>query len=178
MVAPPHRRLRYRMTPTPAGSRDVHTHAMSMTDLSRGTFSAGTGISPSTESASAAATDSRKEGERVLIHFLNASATEMCGSRWRVTVSRSSRWMAILCRIPKWWTSSNLGGLWTAWMQWSRWRLPAFGSSARLRTGIVAKEWASSCGACEPQWQTSVGASAGRLMGPRDFWRPESRTAA
>jgi FtsP/CotA-like multicopper oxidase with cupredoxin domain len=34
-----HGHLRYRLTPTPAGFRYVHTHAMAMGDLSRGTFS-------------------------------------------------------------------------------------------------------------------------------------------
>ena len=33
-----HERLRYRLTPVPAGFRYVHTHAMSMANLSRGTF--------------------------------------------------------------------------------------------------------------------------------------------
>ncbi len=34
----PHGRLRYRMVPVPSGCRYVHTHAMSMADLNRGTF--------------------------------------------------------------------------------------------------------------------------------------------
>ena len=38
LVVPAHGRLRYRLTPTPAGSRYVHTHAMSMANLDRGTF--------------------------------------------------------------------------------------------------------------------------------------------
>jgi len=35
---PAHGRLRYRMTPYPSGFRYVHTHAMAMSDLNRGTF--------------------------------------------------------------------------------------------------------------------------------------------
>jgi FtsP/CotA-like multicopper oxidase with cupredoxin domain len=35
---PAHGRLRYRLTPLPAGCRYVHTHAMAMSDLSRGAF--------------------------------------------------------------------------------------------------------------------------------------------
>jgi FtsP/CotA-like multicopper oxidase with cupredoxin domain len=35
---PAHGRLRYRMTPFPSGCRFVHTHAMAMGDLGRGTF--------------------------------------------------------------------------------------------------------------------------------------------
>jgi FtsP/CotA-like multicopper oxidase with cupredoxin domain len=35
---PAHGRLRYRLTPSPSGSRYVHTHAMSMSDLNCGTF--------------------------------------------------------------------------------------------------------------------------------------------
>ena len=38
LVAPPHGRLRYRLTPQPSGARFVHTHVMPMDDLSRGTF--------------------------------------------------------------------------------------------------------------------------------------------
>jgi FtsP/CotA-like multicopper oxidase with cupredoxin domain len=33
-----HGRVQYRLTPVPAGFRYVHTHAMSMANLSRGTF--------------------------------------------------------------------------------------------------------------------------------------------
>ena len=36
---PAHGSLRYQMTPVPSGSRYVHTHAMAMGDLGRGTFS-------------------------------------------------------------------------------------------------------------------------------------------
>jgi FtsP/CotA-like multicopper oxidase with cupredoxin domain len=35
---PAHGRLRYQLVPTPSGSRYVHTHSMSMSDLNRGTF--------------------------------------------------------------------------------------------------------------------------------------------
>jgi FtsP/CotA-like multicopper oxidase with cupredoxin domain len=35
---PAHGHLRYRLTPQPAGARFVHTHAMPMSDLSRGTY--------------------------------------------------------------------------------------------------------------------------------------------
>ena len=38
LQAPPHGRLRYRLTPQPAGARFVHTHVMPMSDLSRGTY--------------------------------------------------------------------------------------------------------------------------------------------
>jgi len=38
LVVPAHGRLRYRLTPQPSGSRFVHTHAMAMSDLSRGVF--------------------------------------------------------------------------------------------------------------------------------------------
>ena len=38
LVAPPHGRLRYRLTPRPAGARWVHSHAMSMSDVNRGTY--------------------------------------------------------------------------------------------------------------------------------------------
>ena len=38
LAVPPHGRLRYRMVPVPSGCRYVHTHAMSMGDLNRGTF--------------------------------------------------------------------------------------------------------------------------------------------
>src|SRR5262249_12181507 len=38
LVVPANGRLRYRITPTPSGSRYVHTHAMSMNNLNRGTF--------------------------------------------------------------------------------------------------------------------------------------------
>jgi FtsP/CotA-like multicopper oxidase with cupredoxin domain len=39
MMAPAHGRLRYRMTPSPAGARWVHSHMMSMSDVNRGTYS-------------------------------------------------------------------------------------------------------------------------------------------
>lgn len=35
---PPHGRIRYTLTPQPAGSRFVHTHTMPMSDVSRGTY--------------------------------------------------------------------------------------------------------------------------------------------
>jgi FtsP/CotA-like multicopper oxidase with cupredoxin domain len=35
---PAHGHLRYRLTPQPAGARFVHTHVMSMSDVSRGTY--------------------------------------------------------------------------------------------------------------------------------------------
>lgn len=38
LVTPAHGHLRYRLTPQPSGTRFVHTHVMSMTDLCRGTF--------------------------------------------------------------------------------------------------------------------------------------------
>ena len=38
LAVPAHGRLRYRMVPLPSGCRYVHTHAMSMSDLNRGTF--------------------------------------------------------------------------------------------------------------------------------------------
>jgi FtsP/CotA-like multicopper oxidase with cupredoxin domain len=38
MAVPPHGHLRYSLTPSPAGARFVHTHVMSMSDLSRGTY--------------------------------------------------------------------------------------------------------------------------------------------
>jgi FtsP/CotA-like multicopper oxidase with cupredoxin domain len=38
LAVPARGRLRYRMTPTPSGCRYVHTHVMSMSDLSRGAF--------------------------------------------------------------------------------------------------------------------------------------------
>ena len=37
-VVPAHGRLRYSLTPAPAGARWVHSHAMSMSDLHRGTY--------------------------------------------------------------------------------------------------------------------------------------------
>jgi FtsP/CotA-like multicopper oxidase with cupredoxin domain len=37
-AVPAHGHLRYQMTPAPSGSRYVHTHAMSMADLTRGAF--------------------------------------------------------------------------------------------------------------------------------------------
>ncbi len=39
LVVPPHGNLRYQMTPLEAGARWVHSHAMAMTDLSRGVYS-------------------------------------------------------------------------------------------------------------------------------------------
>jgi FtsP/CotA-like multicopper oxidase with cupredoxin domain len=39
LVLPAHGHLRYRMTPHPAGSRWVHSHVMSMSDVNRGTYS-------------------------------------------------------------------------------------------------------------------------------------------
>lgn len=38
LEVPAHGRLRYRLTPAPAGARFVHTHAMSMADVNRGTY--------------------------------------------------------------------------------------------------------------------------------------------
>ena len=38
LVVPAHGKLRYRLTPRPAGTRWVHTHVMPMSDLSRGTY--------------------------------------------------------------------------------------------------------------------------------------------
>jgi FtsP/CotA-like multicopper oxidase with cupredoxin domain len=38
LEVPAHGHLRYRMTPQPAGARFVHTHAMPMSDLNRGTY--------------------------------------------------------------------------------------------------------------------------------------------
>jgi FtsP/CotA-like multicopper oxidase with cupredoxin domain len=38
LAVPAHGRIRYKLTPTPSGCRYVHTHAMSMSDLNRGTF--------------------------------------------------------------------------------------------------------------------------------------------
>ena len=38
LEVPPHGHLRYRLTPQPSGARFVHTHAMPMSDLSRGTY--------------------------------------------------------------------------------------------------------------------------------------------
>ncbi|MBZ5726217.1 MAG: multicopper oxidase domain-containing protein [Acidobacteriia bacterium] len=38
LIVPVHGHLRYRLTPQPAGARFVHTHAMPMSDLSRGTY--------------------------------------------------------------------------------------------------------------------------------------------
>ena len=37
-AVPPHGQLRYRLTPGPSGARFVHTHAMPMSDLNRGTY--------------------------------------------------------------------------------------------------------------------------------------------
>src|ERR1022692_1339657 len=37
-VVPAHGQLRYRLTPGPSGARFVHTHAMPMSDLNRGTY--------------------------------------------------------------------------------------------------------------------------------------------
>ena len=39
LVVAPHGHLRYRLTPRPAGARWVHSHAMAMSDLHRGTYS-------------------------------------------------------------------------------------------------------------------------------------------
>jgi FtsP/CotA-like multicopper oxidase with cupredoxin domain len=39
LVVPPGGRLQYEMTPVNSGSRYVHSHAMAMTDLSRGVYS-------------------------------------------------------------------------------------------------------------------------------------------
>jgi FtsP/CotA-like multicopper oxidase with cupredoxin domain len=39
LVVPAHGRLRYSLTPKPAGSRFVHSHVMCMDDLNRGTYS-------------------------------------------------------------------------------------------------------------------------------------------
>jgi FtsP/CotA-like multicopper oxidase with cupredoxin domain len=38
LVVPAHGHLRYRLTPQPAGARWVHSHAMSMSDVNRGTY--------------------------------------------------------------------------------------------------------------------------------------------
>ena len=38
LVVPAHGKLRYRLTPQPAGARFVHTHVMPMSDVSRGTY--------------------------------------------------------------------------------------------------------------------------------------------
>ncbi len=38
LIVPVHGHLRYRFTPQPSGARFVHTHAMPMSDLSRGTY--------------------------------------------------------------------------------------------------------------------------------------------
>ena len=38
-MVPAHGKLRYRLTPRPSGSRFVHSHVMSMSDLNRGTYS-------------------------------------------------------------------------------------------------------------------------------------------
>ena len=38
LAVPAHGHIRYRLTPQPAGARFVHTHAMPMSDLSRGTY--------------------------------------------------------------------------------------------------------------------------------------------
>jgi len=38
LQVPPHGRLRYRLTPQPAGARFVHSHVMAMADLNRGTY--------------------------------------------------------------------------------------------------------------------------------------------
>jgi FtsP/CotA-like multicopper oxidase with cupredoxin domain len=39
LVVPAHGQLRYRLTPSPAGTRWVHSHVMSMSDVNRGTYS-------------------------------------------------------------------------------------------------------------------------------------------
>lgn len=39
LVVPAHSSIRYAFTPSPAGSRFVHSHALPMTDLTRGTYS-------------------------------------------------------------------------------------------------------------------------------------------
>ena len=44
LAVPPHGRLRYRLIPVPSGCRYVHTHAMSMSDLNRGTFTGQFGV--------------------------------------------------------------------------------------------------------------------------------------
>jgi FtsP/CotA-like multicopper oxidase with cupredoxin domain len=38
LVVPAHGHLRYRLTPSPAGARWVHSHVMSMSDVNRGTY--------------------------------------------------------------------------------------------------------------------------------------------
>jgi hypothetical protein len=38
LAVPAHGHLRYRLTPQPSGARFVHSHVMSMGDLSRGTY--------------------------------------------------------------------------------------------------------------------------------------------
>src|SRR5579871_3890175 len=38
LAVSPHGHLRYRLTPSPAGARWVHSHVMSMSDVSRGTY--------------------------------------------------------------------------------------------------------------------------------------------
>ena len=138
-VVPAHGRLRYRMTPEPAGARWVHSHVMSMSDVQRGTYTGQFGFvyiepknqpgqfdqelflathewepffttaemaeEPDAEQRARAAAQPKdlkpngweigyqrftingkclgfgdpirvKEGQRVLFHFLNASATE------------------------------------------------------------------------------------------------------
>jgi FtsP/CotA-like multicopper oxidase with cupredoxin domain len=139
LAVPAHGRLRYRLTPNPAGARWVHSHAMSMSDVNRGTYTGQFGLvyvepknnpgqydqerflathewepffttaemeeEPDAEQLARAAAQPKdekpngweigyqrftingkclgfgepvrvKEGERVLFHFLNASATE------------------------------------------------------------------------------------------------------
>ena len=48
-----------------------------------------------------------KEGQRVLFHILNASATENIQLALPGHRSRWWRWTAIRCRIRRWWTCSN-----------------------------------------------------------------------
>jgi FtsP/CotA-like multicopper oxidase with cupredoxin domain len=44
LEVPPHGHIRYQLTPRPAGMRFVHTHAMAMSDLNRGTYTGQFGI--------------------------------------------------------------------------------------------------------------------------------------
>lgn len=44
LMVPAHGKLRYKLTPRPSGSRFVHSHVMSMSDLNRGTYSGQFGI--------------------------------------------------------------------------------------------------------------------------------------
>jgi FtsP/CotA-like multicopper oxidase with cupredoxin domain len=139
LFVPPHGRLRYRLTPQPAGARWVHSHVMALSDLNRGTYTGQFGFvyiepktnpgqydqeiflathewepiytteeeeeEPDAEQLAAMAAQKKdekpngweigyqkftingkclgfgepvrvKEGQRVLFHFLNASATE------------------------------------------------------------------------------------------------------